>query len=199
MDGTVVAVIVIVLVVVVLALIVGIQQNKRRRLRERFGPEYERRVETSGDRREAEREMHDLARERDGLDIKPLDPDARERYVAVWGQVQAQFVDEPQTALESANTLVGQVMRDRGYPVDDFERRADLITVDHPGVVDHYRAAHDVQVRSSEGGVTTEEQRVAFVHYRELFAELVEVGAADRADSDAELDSDRRRVPGSDS
>src|SRR5204863_8933387 len=129
MDGTVVAVIVIVLIVVALVLIVGAQQAKRRRLRGRFGPEYDRRVEERGDRKAAERELRDLAAQRKELDIRPLDPQARERYLAAWNEVQAQFVDQPQSALESAHVLVGQVMRDRGYPVDDFDSRADLIAV----------------------------------------------------------------------
>jgi hypothetical protein len=172
MNGTVIAVIVIVLVVVALVLIVGMQQAKRRRLRERFGPEYERRVEQRGDRKEAEREMNDLASQRDRLDIRPLDPQSRERYTAAWNQVQAQFVDQPQMALESANVLVSQVMRDRGYPVEDFDSRSDLIAVDHPNVVSHYRGAHEVQLRN-DGDVTTEDQRIAFVHYGELFTELL--------------------------
>ncbi len=180
MNGTVVAVIVIVLVVIALVLIVGMQQARRRRLRERFGPEYERRIEDSGDRRQAEREMHDLARQRDRLEIRPLDPETRERYVDAWNQVQAQFVDQPQAALESASRLVGQVMRDRGYPVDDFDSRAELIAVDHPTVVSHYRGAHEVETRSP-GDVTTEDQRIAFVHYRELFAELLDSNDADTA------------------
>jgi hypothetical protein len=172
MNGTVVTVIVV-LVVIALVLIVGMQMAKRRRLRERFGPEYERRVEERGDRKAAERDMHDLATQRDKLDIHALDPQTRERYLNAWNQVQGQFVDQPQTALESAHVLVGQVMRDRGYPVDDFDSRADLVAVDHPGVVSHYRGAHEVQLRNT-GDVTTEDQRIALVHYRELFSELLE-------------------------
>jgi hypothetical protein len=174
MSAPIVATIIIVAVVVIaLVLIVGTQQARRRRLRERFGPEYKRRVEERGDRRQAERELGDLARERDRLDITPLDPQARSRYLAAWNQVQSQFVDQPQEALESADVLVGQVMRERGYPVEDFDSRADLVAVDHPGVVNHYRGAHAVQVRG-DGDVTTEDQRLAFVHYRELFGELID-------------------------
>src|SRR5262249_1475869 len=164
MSAPVVAVVVIAAVgVVALALIVGTQQAKRYRLRERFGPEYDRRVEDRGDRARAERELAELTRQRDRLDIHPVDPAARERYAAAWKRVQAQFVDQPQAALEAADELVSQVMRDRGYPVDDFDRRADLVAVDHPAVVNHYRGAHAVQLRN--GDVTTEDQRVAFVRY----------------------------------
>jgi len=158
-------------------LFVGNQQKKRRQLRERFGPEYDRRLEAADDPKQAERELHDLAAQRDKLDIKPLDPAARDRYQVAWTQVQAQFVDQPQAALESADTLVDQVMRDRGYPVDDFAERADLVSVDHPKVVSHYRAASATRQRTD--GVSTEDQRVAFVHYRELFSELLDDGHVD--------------------
>jgi hypothetical protein len=173
MNGTIIALIVVGVIVIALALIVGIRQARRRQLRERFGPEYERRIEDHGNRRVAEREMTELARQHDRLDIRPLAPEARDRYLAAWNQVQAQFVDRPQAALESADVLVTQVMRDRGYPVDDFDNRADLVAVDHPEVVNHYRGAHTVQLRD-DGDVTTEDQRVAFVHYRDLFAELLD-------------------------
>jgi hypothetical protein len=173
MNGIVIALIVVGVIVIALALIVGIQQARRRQLRERFGPEYERRIEDHGDRRAAERELADLARQRDRLDIQPLAPEVRDRYLAAWNQVQSQFVDRPQAALESAEVLVTQVMRDRGYPTDDFDSQADLVAVDHPEVVNHYRGAHAVQLRTDED-VNTEDQRLAFVHYRDLFAELLD-------------------------
>lgn len=192
MTGAVAAVIVIVLLVIVVAavLFVGNQQKKRRQLRERFGPEYDRRVEAADDPKQAERELADLAHRRDKLDVRPLDPAMRERYLVAWNQVQAQFVDQPAAALESADTLVTQVMRERGYPVDEFEQRADLVAVDHPQVVHHYRAA--AQTRQRNDGVSTEDQRVAFVHYRELFNELLEVDA-DRTDAD-HAEAEREQV-----
>jgi hypothetical protein len=76
------------------------------------------------------------------------------------------------------------VMEERGYPMDDFERRAEDISVDHPDVVQHYRAAHDISVRleedpnASTGSTTTrpstEDLRQGLVHYRALFTELLE-------------------------
>jgi hypothetical protein len=202
MTGAVAAVIVIVLLVVVVAavLFVGNQQRKRRQLRERFGPEYDRRVDAADDPKKAERELQELARQHDKLDITPLDLATRDRYLVAWNQVQAQFVDQPQTALESADALVSQVMRDRGYPVEDFAERSDLISVDHPKVVSHYRAATETRQRTDE--VNTEEQRVAFVHYRELFSELLETpdGAGDGhhrrhgRDTAQEREQERERV-----
>jgi hypothetical protein len=193
MTGAVAAVIVIVLLVVVVAavLFVGNQQKKRRQLRERFGPEYDRRLEAADDPKKAERELHDLAAQRDKLDIKRLDPATRDRYMVAWTQVQAQFVDQPQAALESADTLVEQVMRDRGYPVDDFAGRADLVAVDHPKVVSHYRAAAETRQRTDD--VSTEDQRVAFVHYRELFSELLDDGV-DETPRQAETETEREHV-----
>ena len=190
MTGVIAAVIVIVLLVVVVAavLFVGNQQKKRRQLRERFGPEYDRRVEAADDPKKAERELAELAHQRDKLDIRPLDPADRDRYLVAWNQVQAQFVDQPRAALESADTLVNQVMRDRGYPVDDFSERSDLVAVDHPHVVSHYRAATETRQRTDD--VSTEDQRVAFVHYRELFSELLDDAPADRGAQADHSDAD---------
>ena len=62
-------------------------------------------------------------------------------------------------------------MRDRGYPVDDVENRADLVATDHAELAGHYRAAHEVGRRADNA--ETEELRQAFVHYRALFVELL--------------------------
>ena len=69
-------------------------------------------------------------------------------------------------------------MSKRGYPVGDFESRAADISVDHPAVVDHYRAAQAIAVRNTRGEADTEELRKAVVHYRALFNELLEVREA---------------------
>ena len=60
-----------------------------------------------------------------------------------------------------------------GNPVD-FDRQAADISVDHPTVVENYRAAHDINLLQQKGEVGTEQQRQAFVHYRALFAKLLE-------------------------
>jgi hypothetical protein len=65
-------------------------------------------------------------------------------------------------------------MRERGYPVDDFDQRAADISVDHPTVVENYRAAHDIHLLQQSGDVGTEAQRQGFVHYRALFEKLLE-------------------------
>lgn len=175
--GWIVLGIVIVAVVVLLAL--ALRWRSRTNLQERFGPEYDREVEARGSERDAERHLRDVAHRRDQLDIRELDPAARERYTQRWQAVQTEFVDQPRDALDKADRLVTDVMQDRGYPVQDFSERAELIAADHPQVVEHYRAAHAARQRhtpSQDGaaaGAETEELRQAFVHYRALFDELV--------------------------
>lgn len=173
MDAWVWVVIVaaVVAVAVVGALVLS-QRRRRARLQERFGPEYDRAVE--GDRRgRVERDLDDRVRRREELDIRPLASGARERYAAQWHELQARFVDQPGEAVDRADTLVSEVMRERGYPVDDFDEQAGLVSVDHPEVVENYRTAHGVYVRKTQERASTEELREAVVAYRSLFEELL--------------------------
>ena len=179
-TGLLVAIVVVIILLALLAFFAG-RQRRSRRLQDKFGPEYERTVEQSGDRRAAEAELLDRAERRQRLDIVPLEPEARTRYLEAWRNTQAQFVDEPAEATREADRLVTSVMRDRGYPVDDFEQRAADISVDHPQVVDDYRAAHAIAVRNERSEATTEDLRQALVHYRSLFEELLEVRRTDRS------------------
>ena len=128
----------------------------------------------TGEQRAAEDELLARERKRDELDIVALTPAVRERYADHWRTVQTAFVDNPSGAVEDADRLVTQVMRERGYPVDDFEQRAADISVDHPKVVENYRAGHALYLSHEYGGVGTEERRQAFVHYRALFEKLLE-------------------------
>jgi hypothetical protein len=150
------------------------EAKRREGLQDRFGPEYDRAVEEHGDRKTAERQLADTASRRDSIDVRPLEPAERDRYSAQWTQVQADFVDSPTSATREADRLVQSVMRDRGYPVDDFETRSQMLAADHPEVVEHYRAAHSVGSRQDP--VDTEELRQAFVHYRALFELLLDEG-----------------------
>jgi hypothetical protein len=171
------------LAVLVVALVAKARRARRRQeLQERFGPEYDRRVEEHGDRRAAEKHLADTAYRRDSLDVRALEPAERARYAEQWSGVQAAFVDEPAAATRDADRLVQSVMRDRGYPVDDFETRADMVAADHPEVVDHYRAAHSVADRSR--AANTEELRQAFVHYRALFEVLLADDVVDLRDAE---------------
>jgi hypothetical protein len=149
--------------------------ERRDRLRARFGPEYDRAVKQYGSEREAISKLEDVARTRDRLGIRELTPAQRDRYVTDWMEVQAAFVDAPAAAVRDADRLVGSAMRDRGYPVDDFDAKADMVAADHPNIAENYRAAQAIRMRTDDGGdgFNTEDLRQAFVHYRALFAELL--------------------------
>ena len=95
-----------------------------------------------------------------------------------WRDVQVRFVDDPGGAVREADTLVQRVMRERGYPTDDFEQRAADISVDHPHVVEHYHAAHSVWSANERGQASTEDLRQSLVHYRSLFDELLGTGGS---------------------
>ena len=172
----VIAIVVIAAVIVLAAIAYGVVRRRRsEHLQERFGTEYEHVVTDSGSRRDAEQELAGREKRRAALDIRPLDRDARDDYVAAWEHVQAGFVDSPTEAIGRADHLVQQVMNDRGYPVDDFDQRAADISVDHPEVVADYRAAHDISLRNDAGEATTEDLRLAMVHFRSLFDDLLVV------------------------
>ena len=159
---------------IVIAIAYAYKSSRRRALQERFGPEYDRAVDDADKRRHAERDLAGRADERDELDIRPLTPAARHRYADEWHDVQARFVDAPSASVTEADALVTRVMRDRGYPVDDFESQYRLVSVDHPRIVENYRAAHDLYVQDRQGKAETEDLRNAVVYYRSLFDELLE-------------------------
>ncbi len=168
-------VLIAVLVLVVLA-VVGWSLSRRRRserLKEHFGPEYERTVGELGEQRAAEAELREREKKRKKLDIVELAPEARQEHTATWQRVQAEFVDDPQGALGRAERLVTRVMRERGYPIDDFDQRAADISVDHPDIVENYRGAHAIYESQHDGDIGTEDARQAFVHYRALFDRLL--------------------------
>src|SRR5262245_35633279 len=150
------------------------QKRRTQQLRLRFGPEYERVVETGGDRRKAEAVLEERQKRIEKLDIRPLTNEDRQRLQQAWLREQALFVDDPQRAVTEADRLIGEVMRARGYPVGDFEQRAADVSVDHPMVVENYRTAHDIALKDRRGEASTEHLRKALVHYRGLFEELLD-------------------------
>lgn len=168
-------VVIAIIVVIAMAAVIIILSTRARtaRLQRRFGPEYERALRASGDRAQAERDLRAREARVQRFHIEELPAGARTRYMEEWRTVQTRFVDEPQTALVDADRLVETVMRDRGYPIDDFEQRAADLSPDHPAVVQNYRAAHAIASRSERGEVSTEELRQAMVHYRTLFTDLL--------------------------
>jgi hypothetical protein len=164
---------VVVVAVILIAAAVFARRRRRSHLKERFGPEYDRTVDSADRRRQAERELHEREQRHDQLELRPLAPAARERYEQRWATLQSDFVDRPQVAVADADSLIVVVMRDRGYPVEDFDSNRDLLSVEHGRVVDDYRKGHELYLRTVEGTASTEDLRQAVVAYRSLFEELV--------------------------
>ena len=171
-NQTVLLIVVAALVVVAVVAVLYIRSQRSRHLRARFGPQYDRAVDESGGRGKAEANLHKLEKRVQKFDIRPLTTTERDRFVMSWRDVQANFVDNPETAVTRGDQLLGEVMAARGYPVGDFDQRAADLSVDHPVVVENYRTAHDIALRQGRGEASTEDLRQAMVHFRTLFDEL---------------------------
>jgi len=180
---TLIGLIAAVVVLVAVAAWVYTQRRKSEQLRGRYGPEYDRLVREQGDRRRAEAVLEKREKRVEHLDIRPLSPEDRARFAEAWRSDQARFVDDPKAAVTEADRLVADVMQARGYPVGDIEQRAADISVEHPRVVENYRAAHAIALRHKRGEASTEDLRQAMVYYRALIAELLE----DRAPGHTEV------------
>jgi hypothetical protein len=161
-------------VLVVLAIVrAGTRNSRTRSLQERFGNEYDRTVEHAGGRREGERELSEREKRHRELELRPLSSRARDRYLNQWEATQLRFVDDPSGAVSEADDLVQRVMRDRGYPVEDFDQRAADISVEHPELVEKYRTAHGIAQANERGEASTEDLRHSVRHYRALFVVLL--------------------------
>ena len=166
---------VIVIAVIVVAAIGFISSRKRRsrKLREHFGPEYERVLKEEGDQRRAEGVLEFREKRREKFKIRPISASDRQSFSVRWREVQARFVDDPRGAVTVADSLVTDVMQARGYPIGEFDQRAADLSVDYPSIVDNYRAGHEIAMRHSQGKASTEDLRQAMMHYRVLFEELL--------------------------
>jgi len=182
--------------VLVIALIAWqlMTQQRTRKLRGEFGPEYERTVSSAESKREAEAELAARKERRESFDVRALTVEERARYADEWQAVQAQFVDDPNGAVIRADSLIQSVMVDRGYPMEDFDQRAADVSVDHPRVVENYREGHRLYRKAAAGEGTTEDLRQAMRAYRRLFEELVEEGDLDDADYDTADDQVERET-----
>lgn len=167
-------IIVVVLILIVLAVLGVVRRQQRsKRLQERFGPEYDRVFDEVGDQSRAEKELEGRIAHVKTLNIRALTADEVNRYGLEWQDIQRQFVDEPLTALQKADLLIQEVMKVRGYPVDDFEQRAADISVDYPELVTDYRGMHRIADKQVKDKPTTEDIRQAMIHGRALFENLI--------------------------
>jgi hypothetical protein len=177
MDSHTLAIVAIVIFAAVV--VVGIllwRQRRSQSLRERFGPEYDRVVRQEGSQHKAENVLEYRQKRLEKVHLRPIDPSQKTAFATRWNAVQAHFVDDPPGAVREADVLLNEVMTARGYPVSDFEQRAADISVDHPGVVENYRAANKIALLHGRGQAGTEDLRKALVHYRFLFQDLLEEG-----------------------
>ena len=193
MDTWVWIVIAAVAAIVFLAVLWSATRARRTQsLQDRFGREYDRTVEHVGDKSDAERELREREKRHEQLNLRPLSPPQRQRYVDEWQVTQGRFVDDPSGAVAEADRLVQRVMKDRGYPVDDFEQRVADISVEHPDLVEKYRTAHGVAQASERGEASTEDLRHSVRHYRALFLELLDVEDVDDVTSREDEESEVR-------
>ena len=166
---------VVIAVSIALAAWFSYRKKLSKKLQDRFGPEYGRTVDDLGSRTKAESELKARERRVESLDIAPLSSTEAARFNVSWNALQGRFVDDPRGVVVQADQLVRELMLKRGYPMGDFEHRAADISVDHPTVVQNYRAAQAIALRGERGEASTEGLRKAVVHYRALFDELLEV------------------------
>jgi len=180
MNSTYILIIAVVLGLMIVGAILGpilARRKRSERLQGHFGTEYDHTVETLGDERKAQTVLEERQKHVESLDIKPLSVEERQRYLAEWTAVQSKFVDEPGDAIVNADRLIMEVMQLRAYPISDFEQRAADVSVSYPALVSNYRAARVIALKNQEHQADTEELRLAMIHYRSLFEELLETEA----------------------
>jgi len=173
MSSMQITIVVVAVVVVLLSAVGAVFLYRRRGLRARFGPEYDRVVSAQHGRGAGERELRERERRHTDLDLRPLDPSSRQRYVAAWEEVQVRFIDAPDQAVGKADVLVTELIAERGYPTGGFDQQVADLSVEHARPLDQYREAHDIHLANQRGEATTEQLRQALVHYRALFTDLL--------------------------
>ena len=201
MDTTTIVLIAIgalVAVGIIIAIAVGIwlalRSRQTKELRSQFGPEYKRVARAEGDAARGEKVLQERQARVKKFDIKPLTEQQRNEFADAWEHAQAEFVDDPTAAVASADALVQKVMKVRGYPVADFPQRVADISVDHPAVAQNYRLAHDIAIQHKHADVGLEKLRVAMLHYRALFADLLHDGGLQPVRQVRPEESEVRRV-----
>jgi hypothetical protein len=171
-TGQVIVLIIVLLVIVAVALF-AVRAMRRKKLQNTFGPEYDRVVADTGSRSDAEKELREREKRHAELELKPLSAESKARYSAAWEEVQIQFVDNPSEAVTTADRLTTDLIAERGYPTGDYDDQIANLSVEHARTLGHYRDAHEISRRNTEGEASTEDLRQALVHYRALFADLL--------------------------
>jgi len=189
-----------IIILVVILIVVGLAAaawyvNRRRALRRRFGPEYDRMLAERENRQEVERELRERERRHAELELRPLSAESRATYVAAWEEVQVRFVDSPDDAVRAGDELVTRLIAERGYPTGDYDEQIAHLSVEHARTLGHYRDAHDIHLRNERGEATTEDLRQALVHYRALFADLLGDDPVSRPEPQPETRPEPRPEP----
>ena len=190
----VVLVVVVLLALAVVAAVVAAAKRKRRteQLKGTFGSEYDRTVEGSGKRRDAERELADRQERHRQLDIRPLSAASRQRYLTAWEGVQSRFVDRPVLALSEADTIVTQLLAERGFPVDDPRTSEEMLSVEHAHVLDSFRAGHAIEQANTSSRSDTEQVRQGMLHFRSVFEAMLEDDSSPYPEADAPAQQERQ-------
>ena len=184
-------IVLLVVAVVVVLLVHGLvwAAGRRRRrtqdLRGTFGKEYDRTVESTDKRKDAEQELAERKARHESLEIRPLSAASRQRYLTAWEGVQSRFVDAPVLALSEADALLTRLLSERGFPTDDVRTQEEMLSVEHTHVLDGFRAGHAIEQQNSSGDADTEQVRQGMLHFREVFEELVSEQASEPYPSDA--------------
>jgi hypothetical protein len=168
-TGAIIAIVIVIALIVVAAVAaVAVAQMRRAKMRRQFGPEYDRLVKELGPKK-AEAELSARKRRADELGIRPLSAKLQAGYTDDWTIVQERFVDAPTDAVKAADTLIWDVMRARGYPVNDLEASLEALSVYHAGGLHGYRQVREVKLQSA----STEDLRKALIRCRALFEDLL--------------------------
>lgn len=168
-----IAVLIGVALIAVLAIWIAARRRHTNTLRDKFGDEYDRTLKQHGRRSAAEAALQEREERVSKLEIRALEPKEREAAIVEWREVKALFVDSPVESVHHADRLLASIMRARGYPMADFDRRYEDLTVDHGEVARHYREGHEITERHRAGQASTEDLRQAMIHFEALFDDLV--------------------------
>ena len=192
-NEIVILVVAVVAVLLVVAAVLAVVRRRKRTqdLRGTFGSEYDRTVEHSDKRRDAERELAERKERHDSLQIRPLSSASRQRYVTAWEGVQSRFVDAPVLALAEADDLLTRLLAERGFPTDDVRAQEDMLSVEHADLLDGFRAGHAIEQQNTSADADTEQVRQGMLHFREVFDELVSEGTEPYPSEDDATDRNR--------